>query len=86
MYKKDLRTGDRLIYRDGTERVLQLNTAMGDVLTNLDGEIKNTFSSFDSRFKSNVDSNHDVVSIRRPTVPSKYLKELDSTFIEIWSA
>lgn len=85
-YKKDLRTGDHLIRKDGTEVILILNTCMGDVLINLDGEITDSFASLNSNYTSKQNPEHNVIKIKRTTIPRKMFKKSDQTFLELWSA
>jgi hypothetical protein len=63
MGKSDLRTGMMVVYRDGFERIVHLNTEIGDILIDLNGVKCNLLVSYNEDLISSNGSSLDIIKI-----------------------
>lgn len=91
MTKFDLKTGMRVTYRNGDQRLVLLGTADGNILTNIpkhgDGGVKNKFADLDCEYAvdmiNKIDHKWDIMKVETPENKFRYLS-LGDDYDVIW--
>lgn len=87
----DLKTGDRVVLRDGRFMVVLKNTAVGNVISSFDGGSFMALGSYTQSFKvKRVDprepdvNDRDIVKVMRPCMPAHLLLPYSPTTITVY--
>lgn len=92
MFKLDnLKTGDRVVLRDGRFMVVLKNTAVGNVISSFDGGSFMALGSYTQSLKvKRIDSreleenDRDIVKVMRPCMPAHLLLPYSPTTITVY--
>lgn len=87
----DLKTGDRVVLRDGRFMVVLKNTAVGNVISSFNGDSFMALGSYTQSFKvKRIDprepdeNDRDIVKVMRPCMPAHLLLPYSPTTITVY--